>query len=90
MEILPKVAGISTNFIIISLLTTISIVLGCGVMPAVQGSTRNFTVSGFTFLSLWLTPAPLTFWPESLILQLARQELKDLWNALQSKQQPSS
>ncbi|KAJ1373648.1 hypothetical protein KIN20_036116 [Parelaphostrongylus tenuis] len=30
------------------LLATISTVFGCGVLPAGQGSTRNFTVTGFT------------------------------------------
>ncbi|KAJ1372145.1 hypothetical protein KIN20_034224 [Parelaphostrongylus tenuis] len=32
----------------ILLLATISTVFGCGVLPAGQGSTRNFTVTGFT------------------------------------------
>ncbi|KAJ1362298.1 hypothetical protein KIN20_021815 [Parelaphostrongylus tenuis] len=41
-------ASIPTRSFTISLLATISIVLGCGVMPAGQGSTGNFTVSGFT------------------------------------------
>ncbi|KAJ1362060.1 hypothetical protein KIN20_021470 [Parelaphostrongylus tenuis] len=35
---------------IISLLATISTVLGCGVMPAGQASTRTFTVTGITTL----------------------------------------
>ncbi|KAJ1353173.1 hypothetical protein KIN20_009746 [Parelaphostrongylus tenuis] len=34
----------------ISLIATISTVLGCGVMPAGQASTRMFTVSGITTL----------------------------------------
>ncbi|KAJ1354006.1 hypothetical protein KIN20_010806 [Parelaphostrongylus tenuis] len=34
--------------LVISLLATISTVFGCGVLPAGQGSTRNFTVTGFT------------------------------------------
>ncbi|KAJ1361743.1 hypothetical protein KIN20_021076 [Parelaphostrongylus tenuis] len=38
-----------TDLFIISLLATISTVLGCGVMTAGQVSTRNFTVTGFTF-----------------------------------------
>ncbi|KAJ1362260.1 hypothetical protein KIN20_021762 [Parelaphostrongylus tenuis] len=48
MEILANMAGTPTSSFIVSLLATISIVLGCGVMPAGQGSTKNFTVSGFT------------------------------------------
>ncbi|KAJ1369170.1 hypothetical protein KIN20_030574 [Parelaphostrongylus tenuis] len=36
-----------TDFFIISLLATIWTVFGCGVVPAGQGSTRRFTVSGF-------------------------------------------
>ncbi|KAJ1368267.1 hypothetical protein KIN20_029359 [Parelaphostrongylus tenuis] len=36
------------NPFIISLLATISTVLGCGVLPAGQASTRTFTVTGFT------------------------------------------
>ncbi|KAJ1361504.1 hypothetical protein KIN20_020774 [Parelaphostrongylus tenuis] len=38
----------STGLSITSLLTTISIVLGCGVLPAGQSSTRTFTVTGFS------------------------------------------
>ncbi|KAJ1347745.1 hypothetical protein KIN20_002889 [Parelaphostrongylus tenuis] len=38
----------ATNSSIISLVATISTVFGCGVMPAGQVSTRNFTVTGFT------------------------------------------
>ncbi|KAJ1355771.1 hypothetical protein KIN20_013312 [Parelaphostrongylus tenuis] len=34
--------------LMISLLATISTVFGCGVLTAGQGSTRNFSVSGFT------------------------------------------
>ncbi|KAJ1353912.1 hypothetical protein KIN20_010698 [Parelaphostrongylus tenuis] len=41
-------AGVRTDHIIILLLATIATVFGCGVMPAGQGSTRNFTVTGFT------------------------------------------
>ncbi|KAJ1370321.1 hypothetical protein KIN20_032018 [Parelaphostrongylus tenuis] len=37
-----------TKCLIIPLLATVSTVLGCGVMPAGQASTRTFTVSGFT------------------------------------------
>ncbi|KAJ1348941.1 hypothetical protein KIN20_004349 [Parelaphostrongylus tenuis] len=36
------------NPIIFSLLATVSTVFGCGVLPTGQGSTRNFTVTGFT------------------------------------------
>ncbi|KAJ1348457.1 hypothetical protein KIN20_003758 [Parelaphostrongylus tenuis] len=32
----------------ISLLATISVALGCGVMPAGQSSTKTFTVTGFS------------------------------------------
>ncbi|KAJ1356750.1 hypothetical protein KIN20_014511 [Parelaphostrongylus tenuis] len=39
---------LSTSLFIISLLLAISTVLGCGVMPAGQASTRTFTVTGFT------------------------------------------
>ncbi|KAJ1362301.1 hypothetical protein KIN20_021819 [Parelaphostrongylus tenuis] len=37
-----------SNPIIFSLLVTVSAVFGCGVLPSGQGSTRNFTVTGFT------------------------------------------
>ncbi|KAJ1372967.1 hypothetical protein KIN20_035283 [Parelaphostrongylus tenuis] len=37
-----------TELFIISVLATISTAFGCGVMPAGQASTRNFTVTGFT------------------------------------------
>ncbi|KAJ1368909.1 hypothetical protein KIN20_030267 [Parelaphostrongylus tenuis] len=40
------------DHIIISLLVTISIVLGCGVMPPGQASTRTFNVTGFTTLPI--------------------------------------
>ncbi|KAJ1370376.1 hypothetical protein KIN20_032087 [Parelaphostrongylus tenuis] len=48
MVFLVNKAGIPTHHFMISLLATISTVFGCGVMPAGQGSTRNFTVTGFT------------------------------------------
>ncbi|KAJ1361026.1 hypothetical protein KIN20_020178 [Parelaphostrongylus tenuis] len=48
MVFLVNKAGIPTDYFMISLLATISTVFGCGVMPAGQGSTRNFTVTGFT------------------------------------------
>ncbi|KAJ1370378.1 hypothetical protein KIN20_032090 [Parelaphostrongylus tenuis] len=48
MIFLVNKAGIPTDHFMISLLATISTVFGCGVMPAGQGSTRNFTVTGFT------------------------------------------
>ncbi|KAJ1369097.1 hypothetical protein KIN20_030492 [Parelaphostrongylus tenuis] len=48
MSILTYKAIISTDSFTILLLTTITIVSGCGVMPAGQASTRSFTVTGFT------------------------------------------
>ncbi|KAJ1354484.1 hypothetical protein KIN20_011450 [Parelaphostrongylus tenuis] len=45
-------AKLLTDFFMIPLLTTVSTVLGCGVMPAGQASTRTFTVTGFTTLPL--------------------------------------
>ncbi|KAJ1350406.1 hypothetical protein KIN20_006191 [Parelaphostrongylus tenuis] len=39
-----------TNSTVISLLITVSTVLGCGVLPAGQESSRTFTVTGFTTL----------------------------------------
>ncbi|KAJ1367174.1 hypothetical protein KIN20_028035 [Parelaphostrongylus tenuis] len=44
-----------SNSFVISLLATISAVLGCGVMPVGQVSTRSFTVTGFTL------PAAMTY-----------------------------
>ncbi|KAJ1361491.1 hypothetical protein KIN20_020754 [Parelaphostrongylus tenuis] len=38
----------AVNSLMLSLLATILTVLGCGVMPAGQVSTKTFTVSGFT------------------------------------------
>ncbi|KAJ1360654.1 hypothetical protein KIN20_019684 [Parelaphostrongylus tenuis] len=43
-----NMAVLSTASFIISLLATISAVLGCGVMPPGQMSTRTFTVTGFS------------------------------------------
>ncbi|KAJ1362261.1 hypothetical protein KIN20_021763 [Parelaphostrongylus tenuis] len=37
-----------SSLFIFSLLATVSTVSGCGVLPAGQGSTRNFNVTGFT------------------------------------------
>ncbi|KAJ1364972.1 hypothetical protein KIN20_025172 [Parelaphostrongylus tenuis] len=48
MVFLVNEAEILTSRFMISLLATISTVFGCGVMPAGQGSIRNFTVTGFT------------------------------------------
>ncbi|KAJ1354029.1 hypothetical protein KIN20_010830 [Parelaphostrongylus tenuis] len=50
MTILTRKARHLTGSLVISLLTTISTVLGCGVMPAGQMSTRPFTVTGFATL----------------------------------------
>ncbi|KAJ1357060.1 hypothetical protein KIN20_015088, partial [Parelaphostrongylus tenuis] len=36
------------HLFVISLLASVSTVLGCGVLPEGQASTRPFTVSGFT------------------------------------------
>ncbi|KAJ1372042.1 hypothetical protein KIN20_034100 [Parelaphostrongylus tenuis] len=48
INIFTNMSKVPINPFIISLLTTISIVLGCRVMPAGQASTRPFTVSGFS------------------------------------------
>ncbi|KAJ1373649.1 hypothetical protein KIN20_036117 [Parelaphostrongylus tenuis] len=51
MNILQRTAKYSTlhkRLFVMLLLATISTVLGCGVLPAGQGSTKNFTVTGFT------------------------------------------
>ncbi|KAJ1362127.1 hypothetical protein KIN20_021553 [Parelaphostrongylus tenuis] len=48
METVTDADGVVTKYFLILLFATLSIVLGCGVMPAGQGSTRNFAVSGFT------------------------------------------
>ncbi|KAJ1371380.1 hypothetical protein KIN20_033323 [Parelaphostrongylus tenuis] len=47
---ITKMAKLPINFFMISLLATVSRVLGCGVVPAGQASTRTFTVRGFTTL----------------------------------------
>ncbi|KAJ1363995.1 hypothetical protein KIN20_023976 [Parelaphostrongylus tenuis] len=48
MHVLISVAKLPTNSHTILLLTALSTVFGCGVMPAGQRSTRNFTVNGFS------------------------------------------
>ncbi|KAJ1351974.1 hypothetical protein KIN20_008156 [Parelaphostrongylus tenuis] len=48
MSILAKIVRHPTGPFMISLLTTISTALGCGVMPPGQATTRTFTVTGFT------------------------------------------
>ncbi|KAJ1369938.1 hypothetical protein KIN20_031552 [Parelaphostrongylus tenuis] len=75
MVFLANKAGIPTDHFVILLPATISTVFGCGVMPPGQGSTRNFTVTGFTLLSPWLTPSQLLSRLKFLVLQLARQWL---------------
>ncbi|KAJ1361104.1 hypothetical protein KIN20_020282 [Parelaphostrongylus tenuis] len=50
MEILASMAKTLIDPFMISLIATISTVLGCGVMPAGQASTRTFTVTGITTL----------------------------------------
>ncbi|KAJ1370611.1 hypothetical protein KIN20_032378 [Parelaphostrongylus tenuis] len=42
------VARLSTHLVTVSLLAFFSTALGCGVMPAGQGSSRPFTLTGFT------------------------------------------
>ncbi|KAJ1350371.1 hypothetical protein KIN20_006148 [Parelaphostrongylus tenuis] len=49
-----------TNLIMISLLVTISTVVGCGVMPAGQASNRTFTVTGFTTLPIAMVYTSVT------------------------------
>ncbi|KAJ1354033.1 hypothetical protein KIN20_010833 [Parelaphostrongylus tenuis] len=48
MNIPAYTARKANELLMIALLATISTVLGCGVLPPGQGSTRNFTVTGFT------------------------------------------
>ncbi|KAJ1355165.1 hypothetical protein KIN20_034283 [Parelaphostrongylus tenuis] len=48
MDIFITIARHLADLYTISLLATISSVFGCGVVPAGQMSTRNFTVTGFT------------------------------------------
>ncbi|KAJ1354244.1 hypothetical protein KIN20_011118 [Parelaphostrongylus tenuis] len=48
MNILIAMIGQPTGPLIILLLVTIPTILGCGVLPPGQASTRIFTVSGFT------------------------------------------
>ncbi|KAJ1351408.1 hypothetical protein KIN20_007404 [Parelaphostrongylus tenuis] len=43
-----SMAKLPSDPFLISILATISTVFGCGVLPAGQGSTKTFTVSGFT------------------------------------------
>ncbi|KAJ1365247.1 hypothetical protein KIN20_025491 [Parelaphostrongylus tenuis] len=50
----------SAVFPVLSLLTTISTILGCGVLPAGQANTRNFTVTGFTLpVAMIYTSTPM-------------------------------
>ncbi|KAJ1353424.1 hypothetical protein KIN20_010051 [Parelaphostrongylus tenuis] len=59
MVFLVNKAGIPMDHFMILLLATISTVFGCGVLPAGQGSTRNFTVTGFTLpVAMAYTTAP--------------------------------
>ncbi|KAJ1358741.1 hypothetical protein KIN20_017241 [Parelaphostrongylus tenuis] len=48
MGIIAIIKILPTNSFVISLMAAISTVLGCGVVPAGQASTRTFTVSGFS------------------------------------------
>ncbi|KAJ1372998.1 hypothetical protein KIN20_035316 [Parelaphostrongylus tenuis] len=50
MSIYKNITGLPTNPIMISLVVSISAVVGCGVMLAGQASNRTFTVTGFTTL----------------------------------------
>ncbi|KAJ1369660.1 hypothetical protein KIN20_031172 [Parelaphostrongylus tenuis] len=50
MKLLTKLTRLPTDAITLSLLATISVVLGCGVIPAGQASTRTLNVTGFTTL----------------------------------------
>ncbi|KAJ1368204.1 hypothetical protein KIN20_029284 [Parelaphostrongylus tenuis] len=51
----------ATVFIVLMLLATFSIMLGCGVMPPGQASTRSFTVTGFTL------PAAMVYSTEAAV-----------------------
>ncbi|KAJ1355892.1 hypothetical protein KIN20_013460 [Parelaphostrongylus tenuis] len=48
MDVFANIVKLSTDHFIILLLATLSTVFGCGVMPAGQTSTKNFTVTGFS------------------------------------------
>ncbi|KAJ1372194.1 hypothetical protein KIN20_034286 [Parelaphostrongylus tenuis] len=50
MNVRTTMARLLTDLFMILLLTTLSTVFGCGVMPAGQRSTRTFTVTGFSLL----------------------------------------
>ncbi|KAJ1371954.1 hypothetical protein KIN20_034002 [Parelaphostrongylus tenuis] len=57
------------------LLISISVVLGCGVMPQGQATTRNFTVSGFTLpVAMVFTSAPSALL-SSLVFLLHQMQL---------------
>ncbi|KAJ1357674.1 hypothetical protein KIN20_015862 [Parelaphostrongylus tenuis] len=71
-------AGLRINRFVISLLAAISTTLGCGVMPAGQMSTRNFTVTDFTLPVAMAYSHATDIQSRSLVLQLAKQELRDL------------
>ncbi|KAJ1368335.1 hypothetical protein KIN20_029447 [Parelaphostrongylus tenuis] len=68
--------------LMILLLTTISIALGCGVTPAGQTSTRSFTVSGFTLNVAMAYAGKPEFRPRFLELQLAGIEPRHSYNVL--------
>ncbi|KAJ1355887.1 hypothetical protein KIN20_013453 [Parelaphostrongylus tenuis] len=48
LECIGRQLTLHKSLFIMFQLATISTVFGCGVLPAGQGSTRNFTVTGFT------------------------------------------
>ncbi|KAJ1358839.1 hypothetical protein KIN20_017370 [Parelaphostrongylus tenuis] len=50
MRILTNPARLPIDHFIITFLAAVTVVLGCGVVPAGPGSTRTFNVTGFTTL----------------------------------------
>ncbi|KAJ1356819.1 hypothetical protein KIN20_014625 [Parelaphostrongylus tenuis] len=75
-----NVARLSTHLVTVSLLGFFSTALGGGVMPAGQGSSRPFTLTGFTL------PVAMVYSPKAdvpsvfLVLQLTRRQPEDLYS----------
>ncbi|KAJ1367875.1 hypothetical protein KIN20_028885 [Parelaphostrongylus tenuis] len=70
MRILTRPAKLPIRHAVITLLAAVTVVLGCGVTPTGQGSTRTFNVTGFTTLAVAMV---YTGKPEVLLKLLAFQ-----------------
>ncbi|KAJ1359371.1 hypothetical protein KIN20_018079 [Parelaphostrongylus tenuis] len=76
MNIFKTMPNLLTGLFVILLTAILSIVSGCGVVPAGQASTRTFTVTGFTLPVAMVHTGDTALRALYLILQVAEEQFR--------------